>query len=72
MFLTALEVPFEYEVETYKARRALVSSDFWIQSWNLFIEVKGKQPTAQERIGCALLADAAKAGVMLAVGSPGE
>jgi hypothetical protein len=72
IFLEALCVEFIYEHETYDLRGRWYLPDFWIPHWGLFVEVKGDEPTEEERRRCFDLAIATRRQVMLASGAPGE
>lgn len=73
-FLDLISVRFRYEAEGYDlgAPEGWYLPDFYLPDLNLFIEVKGTDPTEEEQLKCMSLALAQEAYVLLAVGAPKE
>lgn len=65
-----LNIKAIYEPEGYILDGILYLPDFYIPSWNLFVEVKGKTPTEAERQKCSSLARVTGSHVILVVGDP--
>jgi hypothetical protein len=63
---------FQYEPQGFFIRSGAYLPDFWVEGWRMFLEVKGVEPTDEERRKCAELAIAAECDVLLAVGAPEE
>lgn len=70
VFLTNLGIPFDYEKEGYDLNGTWYLPDFWIPTWDMFIEVKGDDPTWNEEKKCVLLARQSGKNVMLCTGAP--
>jgi hypothetical protein len=63
---------FQYEPQGFAIRSGAYLPDFWVEGWRMFLEIKGVEPTDEERQKCADLAQAAECDVLLAVGAPEE
>jgi hypothetical protein len=48
VFFTVLEVPYDYEAQGYNFEEYAYLPDFWIPSWNVFVEIKPFRPDADE------------------------
>lgn len=72
-FFDAAGIRFQYEPDGFRLRPgAVYLPDFWLTDLRLFLEVKGQEPTEEERAKCADLATVTEADVLLAVGPPEE
>lgn len=73
VFFDAMGIRYEYEFDGFALPGAgAYLPDFMIPSWDLFIEIKGVDPTEDERLKCAKLAEAAECVVLMAIGAPEE
>ncbi len=72
VFFDALGVEATYEPETFNLDGAWYLPDFFILSWNLYVEVKPQRATEFERSRCGRLAALTERPVFMALGSPGE
>jgi hypothetical protein len=72
VFFDAVGVAFQYEFEGFLLRAGMYLPDFWLPELKLFLEVKGAEPTEEERAKCAEVARASEADMLIAVGSPEE
>ncbi|WCM94080.1 hypothetical protein M5C99_04930 [Acidovorax sp. NCPPB 2350] len=70
VFLDALQIPWTYEIEGFNLDGTRYLPDFWVKGWNLWIEVKGPAPTADEIEKCHLLALSSGKRVLLLSGEP--
>lgn len=59
-----------YEPDSFDIGTGLYVPDFWLPDVHLFVEIKGSDPSAEERAKCAALATCQNRGVLLAVGVP--
>lgn len=55
-FFNALDIPYAYEHEGYDLEGVWYLPDFWLPSLDCWIEIKGKEPTEEEREKTQLLA----------------
>jgi hypothetical protein len=72
LFFDAVGLKWQYEFEGFELRSGCYLVDFWLPDVNLYVEVKGREPTDVERARCADLAQATEADVLIAVGNPEE
>lgn len=73
VFLDAMKEPWEYEKEGYRlADGTVYLADFWLPRLNLWLEVKGKDPTVAEYNRCAMLRDVTGSAVAIFQGLPLE
>lgn len=72
VFFDSLGVPFEYEPDCYEVGGRRYLPDFLLRRQNLFVEVKGKDPTDDEREKAAALARETCLEVLIAIGAPQE
>ncbi|RTL73623.1 MAG: hypothetical protein EKK36_14190 [Bradyrhizobiaceae bacterium] len=70
VFFKAAGILYEYEKEGLVLDGDPYLPDFWLPDLELWLEVKGDQPTPEEYSLCARLAATSGYGVMLAVGAP--
>lgn len=67
-----LGVAFEYEPDCFEVGGRRYLPDFWLRRQNLFVEVKGKDPTDEEKAKCAALARETAVETLIAIGGPQE
>lgn len=72
VFFDVLGVGVEYEPEGYILNGVPYLVDFWIPEWELFVEVKGAEPTEAEREKCRLLNRTTKQPVLCVYGGMHE
>jgi hypothetical protein len=72
VFFDAAGIRFDYEAEGFEIRSGAYLPDFWLPDLRLFLEVKGQEPTAEERTKCAELSEASECDMLLAIGAPEE
>lgn len=72
VFFDAIGIRFRYEAEGYLIRSGSYLPDFWLPDLNLFFEVKGADPTEEERRKCSELTQATECSLILAAGPPEE
>jgi hypothetical protein len=72
VFLAALPIQAEYEAETYSLPSGLYLPDFWVPDWKFFIEIKGQEPTGEEKQKCLELSELSGNSVLLARGAPSD
>jgi len=65
-------IPAEYEVEGYDLGGIRYLPDFFVSDWNLFIEVKPTDPTAEELRKAGLLQALSGCRCLIVVGQPWE
>lgn len=70
VFLDALGAQWSYEHEGFDLNGTWYLPDFWVDDWDCWIEVKGKDASDEERRKCALLARASNKNVLLLSGDP--
>lgn len=68
--LDAADIPFEYEAQGYALPTGWYLPDFWLPSRNVWLEIKGSDPTEREVSLARELAAETKHGVLIAVGTP--
>jgi hypothetical protein len=73
VFFDALGIKYEYEKEGYRLSRGRLGSldylpDFWLPQWNCWIEIKGQDPTPQERAKAHFLSLHSKKAVYIFAG----
>jgi hypothetical protein len=54
-FFNTLGIPWEYEKEGYEIEGIRYLPDFWLPEQDCFIEIKGQEPTEEERMKARLL-----------------
>lgn len=72
VFLDALQVSYEYEPEGYHLGHLNYLPDFFIRSWDLYLEVKGTPPTPDEIAKARMLVGATQKKILLVIGDPGQ
>jgi len=72
IFFDAMAIRYTYEPEGFVVRTGGYLPDFWLHELQLFFEVKGQQPTAEEADKCAELAVSTEKDFLIAVGPPDE
>jgi hypothetical protein len=72
LFFDAVGIRFQYEFEGFLIRAGAYLPDFWLPELRLFFEVKGDEPSGEERAKCAEVAIASECDMLLAVGNPEE
>jgi hypothetical protein len=72
VFFKTAGIRYEYEKEGFDLDGRWYLPDFWLRDVQLWLEVKGGEPTAEERALCKELATASGYGVMLAIGAPDQ
>lgn len=72
VFFDAAGLRFQYEPEGFSIRSGCYLPDFYLPDVRLFFEVKGAEPTDEERRKCAELCEQAECELLLAVGNPEE
>lgn len=70
IFFDACGIRYDYEPEGYALPSGPYLPDFWLQGLQMFVEVKGAEPTDAERVKCRELAALSERPVLLAIGSP--
>lgn len=68
VFLTALDIPFEYETQGYDLSGVYYLPDFWLPDHNIFLEVKPYKPTVTEEYKAFKLASEMEKHVYIAFG----
>ena len=58
VFLDVLSAKYTYEREGFDLDGQWYLPDFYVPSWNCWIEIKGKDPSAEEIAKCEALAQA--------------
>lgn len=72
VFFDCCGMAFQYEADGYHLPSGPYLPDFWLTELQLFVEIKGKEPSEAERRKCAELAEASGCVVLLAIGAPEE
>lgn len=70
VFLDELGATWSFEVEGLQLHGVRYLPDFWVSSWDVWIEVKAQAPTAGERVKCRLLSRESGKRVLLIAGEP--
>jgi hypothetical protein len=70
VFFDAIGLRHHYEFEGFSIRSGAYLPDFWLPELKMFFEVKGAEPTDEERAKCAELSRAAECDALLAIGPP--
>lgn len=68
--LTASAVKFDYEPQGYDLPSGWYLPDFWLPSFDAWLEVKGVEPNGRERALATELAAQSRKKVFIAVGAP--
>ena len=71
VFFDAVDAQATYEPESYNLDGIWYLPDFFVSSWNLFVEIKGPIPTPLERDRCRKLCLLTKKPVFLISDAPG-
>lgn len=71
-FLDACDIRFQYEFEGHGLRSGAYLPDFWLPTFQMYLEIKGGEPNEIERLKCDELAKASGCVVLLAIGQPEE
>jgi hypothetical protein len=58
VFFDSMDIDYHYEQEGFELKGRRYLPDFWIPSWNSFVEIKGAEPTEKEIETCLKLRDA--------------
>lgn len=72
VFFEAMGWPFTYEAEGANLDGEWYLPDFWLPAFQTFVEIKGADPTDDERRLAAKLHDAPGKRVLLIAGAPGR
>ena len=73
VFFEAMGIRWEYEIEGFNLNGDIrYLPDFWIPSWNAWIEIKGGKPTASEQNKCHLLTKATDKRMIMFIGQPND
>lgn len=70
IFFDCLGIRYSYEPDGYALGAGAYLPDFWLTDLKLFLEIKGQEPTSEERAKCADLAERVQQDCLLAVGPP--
>jgi hypothetical protein len=70
VFFKTCGIAYEYEKEGYVLDGTPYLPDFWLPGLNVWLEVKGAEPSPEECDLCQKLATATERQVLLAVGAP--
>ena len=70
VFFDYLKVKYEYEREGFEINGMRYLPDFWLPEHDFWVEIKGKEPTSEERVKAALLAKGSRKNVFISVGNP--
>jgi hypothetical protein len=72
VFFDAIGIRFDYEAEGFVIREGGYLPDFRLPDLRFYFEVKGQDPTDEERSKCAQVCMASEYDMLLAVGGPEE
>jgi hypothetical protein len=72
IFFDAIGLNWQYEFDGFVVRAGAYLPDFWLPEIKMFFEVKGVEPTDEERAKCVQLAQASEYDMLLAIGNPEE
>lgn len=72
IFFDCAGILFVYEPDGYRLGNEAYLPDFWLPGFNMFMEIKGQEPSEEECAKCEKLTRAAECDVLLAVGTPAE
>jgi len=70
VWFDSLGQPWEYEKEGYELKGGFYLPDFWLPELGVWLEVKGEEPTEQERKLCEELGEHTDRAVALVSGLP--
>jgi len=70
VFFDVLGVPYSYEPEGYTFEDYAYLPDFWIPSWDAFVEIKAIRPTDQEMLRYVAFAEHSGKHLLLLYGNP--
>lgn len=70
VFLDAIHVKWTYEQQGFDLSGTPYLPDFWVESWQAWIEIKGPEPQPVEIEKCRLLSEASGKRVLLIYGEP--
>ena len=72
VFFDAMGIRWEYEIEGLDLSGTWYLPDFWIPSWDAWVEIKGGKPNEEEIKKCHLLAKASKKRTLMFIGQPND
>jgi hypothetical protein len=72
VFLDVQGIKYDYEHEGYEFDGYRYLPDFWIASWNVFLEIKGRLPADEEMPRYVAFAQQAQKSLLILYGSPSE
>jgi len=70
VFFNYLKVKYEYEYEGFEIDGIRYLPDFWLPEQDSWLEIKGKEPTHDEKLKAMLLAKGSRKNVFMSIGSP--
>jgi hypothetical protein len=70
VFFDSIGLRAQYEADGFLIREGGYLPDFWLPDVRVFLEVKGVEPTIEERTKCSALTTAASCDVLIAIGAP--
>lgn len=70
VFFDLVGLAYDYEAEGFGLDAGAYLPDFWLRDVRLFLEVKGQDPTDEERTKCAELAKRSGVECLIAIGPP--
>jgi len=70
VFFDVVGIRYQYEANGFVVRSGAYLPDFWLPELRLFFEVKGEDPTDEERQKCRDLTEASECDMILAPGPP--
>lgn len=72
IFFDCCGIPFEYEAEGVVLPSGPYLPDFWLPTFEMYFEVKGVEPTDEERTKAVELSEASDRPTLIGVGAPDE
>lgn len=72
IFFDACGIAYDYEHQGFHLSTGAYLPDFWLPGFQLFVEIKGSEPSPEEQEKCAELARVSGRVVLLAQGAPEE
>lgn len=70
VFLDTLGAAWSYEKEGFDLDGTWYLPDFWVDDWNVWLEIKGRAPSEEEEDKCSLLSQRSGRHVLLVSGEP--
>jgi len=70
VFFDRIGVTWRYEEQGFEFSGTRYLPDFWVPDWNIWVEIKGLEPTPEEIEKCRLLSEASGKHVLLISGEP--